>query len=171
MTERIVFLDIDGPIITDSMFELDEFVSYDRTFMNANALGYVAALCRAADAKVVTNSTHNTHQSPPFINLDGKGPDLKTDLIYHGFPEKYFHEDWRTKFTHSKDNLLEYSRLDGITTWLIDHDMNLNDKNWVCFDDDKFTNRKNLILVDSRCGITYADYVEACNFWDVDITI
>lgn len=172
MTERIIFLDIDGPIITDSMFELNENVSHNRTYMNANALGYVVTLAKVANAKIVTNSTHNYH----IVYHDEWPPtDLKTDLIFHGVPEHLFHKDWRTRFAHSEDaerdpHLLT-DRLSGIDEYLTERKLNLNDEGWICFDDDLFTRRRNLILVDSRCGITYADYVEASNFWDVDVVI
>lgn len=163
MNERVIFLDIDGPVITDSMFALDDNVSNLRSYMDANALGYVATLAQMAGAKIVTNSMHNSH----YVEGLGGPASLKMDLIYHGLPAKLFHKDWRTQFSFD-DNI---TRIGAIDIWLDAHGLSLNSTDWVCFDDDKFTNRKNLILVDSRCGITYADYVEASNFWDVDVVI
>lgn len=161
MKQKIIFLDIDGPIIPQSLFFLDKDVSQLRSFMDTNALGYVVALAKGVDAKIVTNSQHNQHEV--------SGQDLKADLIDWGVPEKLFHEDWRTDFHHYP--FQNRGRRTYLEQWLTEHDYSIDSDDWICFDDIDFTSRKNLILIDDRCGITYKDYVNACKFWDTPTLI
>lgn len=135
--ERIVFLDIDGPIINEPMFALDQMASMQRTQLNNQAIAFVKHICKCTGAKVVINSTHSDHVIA--------GRTIKDDLMKWGLPEEYFHEDWKTTFPKSS------SRINGFYLWLERH----GNPDWVAFDDERFTTDKRLILVDEMRGIDY----------------
>ena len=95
---KVIFLDIDGPIINTPMYFLDPNCSVHRTQMNTQAIAYVVKLASFAGAKIVCNSTHNTHdiENP----LTGKLTNVKEDLIYWGVPLNLFHDDWKTTYPY-----------------------------------------------------------------------
>jgi hypothetical protein len=171
MKQRILFIDIDGPVINTPMFYLDSNCSMGRTQMNTQALAYVVRLCKIAGAKIVTNSTHNTHNlTDP---LTGSVRTLKDDLIRWGVPKDLFHDRWRTNYPGYR------GRLSAIQDWINDVSDevnadappvdNINDTysniDWVCFDDEKFTNSNRLIVIDYDKGIDYAAYRKAAKVW------
>lgn len=120
------------------MFCFNNSASRDRTMSNMS-IGLLNWICKKADAKIVTNSTHNSYTS---LN----GEDLKTSLIRNGLEEQYLHSNWHTTYSLSCD-----SRLRAIEYWLIkNHCPNIR---WVCFDDMAFTKHHNLILTDPDDGL------------------
>ena len=153
--QRIIFCDIDGPVINTPMFYLDHNCSMGRTQMNTQALAYVVRLCKIAGAKLVTNSTHNTHNlTDP---LTGSVRTLKDDLVRWGVSPDHFHDHWRTDFPNYRG-----SRQYAIDKWIDDKDY---DVDWVCFDDEKFTDSNRLIVIDYDRGIDYAAYRKAAKVW------
>lgn len=158
MTEkqRIVFLDIDGPIINTPMFYLDPMCSMQRTQLNTQAIAYVKRLCMIADAKVVFNTTHNNH----FIidELTGINRSIKDDMIRWGLPDAMIHKDWRTNYPNWGD-----SRMRAVDEWI--EGQGDSEIDWVAFDDVLFTNSKRLILIDYEKGIDYAAYRKAAKTW------
>ena len=154
MMQKIIFLDIDGPVITDPLFFLSHDASVKRSVLNTQALAYLVALCDAANAKIVTNSTHNNHVV--------EHRTLKDDLIRWGVDEKYFHKNWRTQFPeYWGDN----GRLRGIHDWMLEN--NGEHVDWICFDDAFFTDSERLIVVDARLGIDYKAYSQALKYWGI----
>lgn len=155
-TNRICFLDVDGPIIPNLMFVLDADASMQRTQFSTLSLAYVQSLCLNAGAKLVMNSSHNWY-------LTEKGTDLKDDLIATGLNPDIFHEHWRTDFGSKFSYYSDSMRMRAIENWLEDHK---EVDNWVCFDDIFFTDNPNLIVVNELTGITYVHYQLACTHFN-----
>lgn len=161
--QKIIFLDIDGPIINTPCYYLDPMASMERSIMNTQALGYVARIARLADALIVTNSTHNT--------ADCNGKDLKQDLVKWGIKEELFHMSWHTNYPFPdvsiydpNEVVLQHRRLLAINQW-----MKTNGQvDWICFDDCDFTTDPRLILVDFETGVDYSAYKAALKFWNIN---
>lgn len=168
MTQKIVFLDIDGPIINASCYYLDKMCSIRRTVMNQSALGYVQRLCQIADAKLVTNSTHNFHQYEDM--LSSVNMTLQNDLIKFGIDKEIFHKDWRTKFPNPPGSKFssssDHRRMLAINEWMERN----GEADWICFDDDAFTDDPRLVVVDFETGIDYFAFRDACRLWEIDIS-
>jgi hypothetical protein len=155
--QRIIFLDIDGPIINTPCYYLDSEASMQRTVMNTQALGYVVRLAKIGNAKIVTNSSHNY--------ADVGCRTLKDDLIKWGIKEEYFHKNWRTEYPNPKTGKFSASsanrRMIAIENWQDDN----GEADWVAFDDENFTDNKRLILIDFDRGIDYSAYRKAAKVW------
>jgi hypothetical protein len=153
--QRLVFLDIDGPIINTPMFYLGHDCSVRRTWLNTQAIAYVNRLCAHTKALVVTNSTHNNHDIEDELTATKRT--LKNDLVIWGLKEEYFHTNWKTNYPNAFGN-----RLRSITDWISDNsEGNDIEYDWVCFDDSYFTNDKRLVLIDYDRGIDYTAYRKA----------
>jgi HAD domain in Swiss Army Knife RNA repair proteins len=125
---KIIFLDIDGPIINTPLYYINPMVSFRRTHMNTAALGWISFLCKKTGAKIVCNSSHNYHHVD---NLDER--DLKSDLCTIGrLDPDWFHPKWRTTYPYSRG---EYRRSAAILDWL-DENKDPEVVSWVAFDDD-----------------------------------
>lgn len=136
----IIFLDIDGPVIPNTMFFFDGAASQNRTMSNA-AIGILNWICKKSGAKIVTNSTHNN-----YVTQDGEN--LRDALIRNGLEESHLHSSWHTVYNISSD-----SRMRSIEYWLMKNHM--EDIKWICFDDMDFTKKHNLIKVDPDDGLQY----------------
>lgn len=166
--DKIIFLDLDGPIINTPCYYLDSMASLHRTVLNTQALGYVVNLAKLAKAKIVTNSTHNSHDSE---DANGVKHNLKEDLIKWMVPEELFHEDWCTTYPYPEGSKFsehtDARRLRAIDQW-----MEKNGKaDWIAFDDDPFvqgTLAARLMLVNFERGIDRELYYKACKFWNID---
>jgi hypothetical protein len=138
-----------------------------RTVFSTTATGIINELCKLFGAKIVTNSAHNYHHSRNNNNL-------KQDLISVGnISADYFHKDWRTQYPFDNtgsdflDNLhnITHPRMRAIQQW---QEKNGN-VDWICFDDDKFTDNNRLFHVDFDEGITFNQYRAACVRWSNDV--
>lgn len=140
---KVIFLDIDGPIIP---IDVPMHDSVYRTTCNKDAIEYLNLLCDETGAKVVTNSMHNYE--------DWIGTDLKDDLVNWGLDENFIHDSWRTIFP-----MIDYSKVNSKVRGIgrlvaIDHWINYHgDTSWVCFDDRKFSEMANLIHIEDGRGI------------------
>jgi HAD domain in Swiss Army Knife RNA repair proteins len=105
MPNRIIFLDIDGPIIPNSMFLIDRSCSFKR-IIPPIPVAVVKEVCRRTEAKVVFNTTHNT----PINNV----ADIEVALIHAGLPAEYIHADMKTKYPTLR-------RDDAVNEWLHRH--------------------------------------------------
>lgn len=153
---KIVFLDMDGPVITTPHFMINSMCSMHRTVMSTNAIGWLNALCRDADAKLVTNSMHNFHDSP--------NGDLRSDLIRHGLHAPFIHDVWRTSFPGTqKLSGTTLSRMAAIEEWLETH----GPADWVAFDDEFFTSDPRLVHIKNSDGILSEHYEKAMAILDV----
>jgi len=153
--QKIIFLDIDGPIINRGCYGIDISCSLLRSVMNQSAIGFINILCDKLRAKVVTNSTHSPHI------VEGK--DLRASLIHHGMKEKYFHENWRTRYP-LKLSGVERHREEAINLWQEEN----GKADWIAFDDSVFTKDPRLIVVDFNEGICYDHFKKALAFFGFD---
>lgn len=154
---RLIFLDVDGPLISTSCYTLNINASIGRKMFNTNALGWVIALAKKTDARIVMNTSHNYH-------LTARG-NVKEDLIHWGIEEKIFHPDWRTKYgadyDRDEDAQIVNSRIGAINDWMKRN----GEHDWLCFDDANFTEDPRLIVVNFDDGITYSHYRKALKVW------
>jgi hypothetical protein len=139
---KIIFLDIDGPIITSNLsaFQIDRSQHNPKTIENLLSLVYLTG------AKIVTNTMHNA--------VDYKGNNIKQDLVKWGISENSFHQDWKTTYpfvdyTKLPSTRKGIGRLIAINDWLEKN----KDHNWICFDDRNFTDDPRLVLIDATTGI------------------
>lgn len=146
MSKRVVFLDIDGPMIPYSMFLVDRMASYNRVFP-AITVAVVREVCKRGEALVVFNTTHNT----PF---DGVA-DIEEAMISAGFPREMVHPDMKTKYP-------QLPRDQAVVEWLHRHP---ETDDWIAFDDVKFTQANNLIWVNPDAGLHLEHLNVALNRW------
>lgn len=162
---KVIFLDIDGPIINTPLYFIDPMCSMDRSVMNTQAIGYLVKLAKFAGAKIVCNSTHNTHDITE--SWDGKARTLRDDLIYWKVPAELFHEDWKTSYPYPPESKFseasESRRLRAIDLWQKQN----GEADWIAFDDENFGHER-LMLVDFDRGIDYDLFRRAITFWGLD---
>lgn len=164
--QRVVFLDIDGPVIPTPMYFIDGMCSFDRSVVSTISIGWLRHLLKLSNAKIVCNSAHNYHETDVHDPIK-PSRDLKDDLIKHGIPEQYFHQDWRTKFpnpTVIKMSDHRSRRIIAIEEWLRDN----GDADWVGFDDEPYTTDKRLVHIDFDRGIDVDAFKKACEVWNLD---
>jgi len=137
MINRVLFLDIDGPIIPFGMFLVDRMASANRIIPQI-PVAVVREVCVRAKMKVVFNSTHNT----PFVGV----PNIDDAMVAAGLPRDAIHPDKMTRYP-------SLSRADAVRDWLHRHP-EVNE--WVAFDDARFTDDDNLIWVDPDAGLHLA---------------
>lgn len=132
--KRIVFLDIDGPMIPSGCYlAYGVMASFSRKF-SPIAVSCINRLCHEAKAKIVFNSVHC-----------GAGQNLIDDAIREGIKKGHLHDHCLTKYPNAN------SRLEAIEEWLDEH--NNYEYDWVVFDDVEI-GTNNQILVDFDIGIT-----------------
>jgi hypothetical protein len=160
MTQRIIFLDIDGPVINTPCFWVDGMASLHRSVMNTQAIGILNRLAKLASARIVTNSTHN------YFTVPETGRTLKDDLIKWGLKEEYIHDNWRTDFPWPDwgDGQSIHRRMKGIFGWQEDNGVS----DWICFDDETFVDDGRLFVIDFDCGIDYNVYLSVCEHWKIN---
>lgn len=141
---KIIFLDIDGPVIPGSQLLVNKNSSWDR-IAQPHIIAILNLLCERSGAKIVFNTSHNI----PLPNV----PDIEVALVNQGLSKEYLYwDDLKTKFP-SKG----YKRHEGVTEWLYRNKPEV----WVGFDDVKYTLKDNLIVVDYDVGITLRDAEKA----------
>ena len=172
---RVVFLDIDGPMIPTSLYFIDGMCSLDRSVMSTIAIGWLRKLVKISGAKIVCNSAHNYMDTGAHKeHLTTR--DLKQDLIRHGLKEEYFHEIWRTRFpnpTVLKMSDWRNRRLIAIEEWMRDH----VEVDWVGYDDEEYIGNDHSYYVDGNPrlqlinfdkGIDVDAFLGACKIWGID---
>ena len=146
MSKRVVFLDIDGPIIPFSMFLVDRNASYGHAIPPVT-VAVVRELCKRAEALVVFNTTHN-------ITLPGDKA-IEVSMVTAGLPEEMIHADMKTKYP-------QIARETAVREWLARHP---EIEDWIAFDDERFTTRENLIWVDPDAGLHLGHLNAALKRW------
>lgn len=144
---KIVFLDVDGPLIPLRMYFLGELYNnkpyklYDTEggwVYDPVAVLMIQNLCTTYGAKLVYNSSHN---------------DLGEDYIFEQAVNNNFgldlHRHFMTEYPRST-----YSREDGINKWLVSHP---EVTNWVSVDDYEL-NLPNFVKIDFNIGISLDNY-------------
>lgn len=146
MPNRIVFLDIDGPIIPNSQFLIDSNCSFGR-IIPAIPVACVNFLCDRSGAKVVFNTTHNL----PLKKVD----DIEVAMVKAGLKQEHIHPDMKTKYPQT-------SRSVCVVEWLSRHP---ETDDWIAFDDVRFTDKDNLIWIDPDSGIHLGHVNQALRRW------
>lgn len=131
---KVVFLDIDGPMIPATMFLVDRMASYHRRFP-PTTVAVINRLCEETGAKIVFNTTHNR----PFDGV----PDIGAALVEQGLDAEHIHSDGHTRYPDIPRDL-------AVKEWLKRHPEALD---WIALDDTKFTDAENLIWVDPEAGL------------------
>ena len=131
--EKVVFLDIDGPMIPATCFLYDRMASYERRFP-PTTLAVIKAVCERTGAKIVFNTTHNIS----FPEVD----DICVALVKQGLPAEYLHQDHHTRYPELDRDL-------AVKEWLGRHPTEA----WIAFDDVHFTKDERLIFIDSDAGL------------------
>lgn len=158
---KVIFLDVDGPIIPVSLYSLDKGCSATRGIMSTTAIGFVQRMCDMYQYKLVMNSSHN------YMDLPNS---LRDDLIRFKFNPDHFHHYWRTKYPYTKKTTEDFltPRMRSIVEWISTYGPI---ENWVCFDDENFTSLPNLVLIDFNDGITYEKYLKAIEIMEGTINV
>jgi len=141
--DRIIFLDIDGPMVPAGMFLIDKKCSFDRMF-SPISVAVVNHLCKTSGAKIVMNTTHN-------IN----GGTMLSDVVREGVKVEYLHE------TAPMTQYPQCSRYRAIQMWQSDNEI----VDWIAIDDAPFTEDDRLYLIDFDIGIHPGIYNDICDRW------
>ena len=144
---RVLFVDVDGPLIPSGMYLIHKNASYDRHFSPISIAVLKHAL-KESGAKLVMNTTHN---------LDGHK--LKEDMIKAGFKEEDFAKPWCTNYPSTR------GRTNAITEWLneqVDKDIE-----WIAVDDEDFTSEDRLILIDFDEGLHLRHFNRLAKLWNL----
>lgn len=145
--DKVIFLDIDGPMISNTGLMLNRCASFSQT-LDSQAVDVLHAILGASGAKLVFNTTHNSL----FFSgvLDGTSystPGLRQRFVDAGF-ENHFHEHPQTVFPN-------INRYDSITHWLTNH--KTEHMLWVALDDVEMPNKR-CCLVDPNYGIGIKEF-------------
>lgn len=133
--DKVIFLDIDGPMIPATMFLINRMASWEREFP-ATTIAVINRLCENTGAKVVFNTTHNTS----IVGVK----DIEEAMVDAGFKREHLHpSDLKTEYP-------VVPRDQAVIRWLADHP---EVTHWVALDDAKFTADERLILVDPDAGL------------------
>ena len=139
---KIIFLDIDGPMIPLRMYYLGARIfDYDKgSFVyDPVAVGMINKLCEENNAKVVFNSAQGEN---PIEVMRHQG-------IVNGL--KYLHEDCKTDFPKIEN------RYAAIIEWF---KKNGDVKNWIVIDD-TIVYKPKQIIIDYDIGITMDNFIKA----------
>lgn len=145
---RIVFLDIDGPMIPATMYLADNMCSPNRNFP-PTTIAVINYLCDKTDAQVVFNTTHN-------IDWDGATP-LQVAIVSAGLKPQHIHPDSKTLYPTKE-------RGEAIIEWLSRHP---EVTDWIALDDCKFTGDERLIWVDPSPGVHLEHLNIALERWNL----
>lgn len=141
MANRIIFLDIDGPVIPISCYYINRNCSFDRNPVSTIAIGELLRLIELSGAKIVYNTTHNR-------NYDK----LRADL------------HWLAPHVVGRTNYPDVARHLAVTQWLSQNQCD----EWVAFDDVKFTGDPRLIHIDVRLGINADSVDQVLKMWGIE---
>lgn len=146
--ERIIFLDIDGPMIPSYQYLINRSCSHYRE-MAPGPIACLNELCERSGAKVVFNTTHNQTWE--------WAPDIQHAMTAHGFRREFIREtDFKTRYPSLARDL-------AVKEWLAQH----GPVDWLAFDDSRFTEDDRLIWVDADQGLNLSHINEAADRWSL----
>lgn len=147
MPDKVIFLDIDGPMIPYTSFLFNNMASFDQE-LDTRCVAVLRKIIDASGAKIVFNTTHNRH-----LHQEDGFPGLINQFVAAGFGDD-LHEDMHTVYP-------DVDRLTAINEWL---DRNKTDNMlWVALDDVKI-DHKRAFLVNADHGIGIDAY-NHCAKW------
>lgn len=148
MDEKVIFLDIDGPMIPYTSFLFNVHASFDQE-LDTRCIKVLKKIIEESNAYIVFNTTHNRMLYP---SQQDKIPGLINQFEQHGLGDRIH----KTVCTVYPDT----DRLTAIRHWL---SSNNPDANWVALDDVKI-NHDRACLVDADLGIGMREY-NHCAQW------
>ena len=132
---KVIFLDIDGPMIPATMHLVDRMCSFKRMFPETT-VAVINELCKRTGAVIVFNTTHNR----PFKDV----PDIADALVAHGLKAEHLHpSDANTLYPDIPRDI-------AIKEWLARHD---EAQDWVAIDDCLCADEDHMVLVDPDAGV------------------
>lgn len=161
--KRIIFVDVDGPLIPSGMYLVHKGASADRKF-SPICIATLKYVLEITGAKLVTNTSHNNHIRNCHRDIPGGVEsitcNLYDDLVRAGIPTTAFHKEWKTEYPNKTDARNLDDRMVAIENWMNDNEP---DGEWIAFDDYRFTLEPNLILIDFDVGLNpkHVDEVRA----------
>lgn len=136
---RIIFLDIDGPMIPVRAFVSNRHASIEQD-LDPGSVKALRAIVTATEAKIVFNTTHNRML-----------PSLLDRFAAVGFLRTFdIHDDCHTLYP-------DLDRLTAIREWLHRHP---EVEHWVAFDDAKIEDER-AFLTSFEHGIGFGEYEHA----------
>ncbi|QIG70654.1 hypothetical protein EVB91_098 [Rhizobium phage RHph_I1_18] len=154
---RVIFVDIDGPMIPGGMYLRSMGASYERLFAS-HCVDALNAFCERTSAKIVFNSYHNYQTTCDRIGDDfvNNGENLRKAAVRNGIISDHIHTDWRTEYASPETRKLSgvtLGRYDAIQRWLTAHP---DTTDWIAIDDADFRAYAGdkQILIDFDYGFT-----------------
>jgi hypothetical protein len=145
--QRILFLDVDGPLIPSGMYAINLRASWER-LCSPICIAIVNQICEDSGCKIVLNSTHSRDGAKAIEDLEREGL-------------RHFHDSVPTTRYPSKGHSSN-ARWYAVQKWI---EKSGEEINWIAIDDDPFTQNKRLIVVDFDIGITWKEYTKAAEIW------
>ena len=155
--DRIIFLDVDGPLVPSYQIILDKNASWDRVFSPS---------CVAFVKKMLDHSIEDGHNSyivmNTYHNLDRT--DLFRALADYGLA-RYLHPAMGfSSYPHSGERMI------AIDLWLDEHYPE-KDVDWIALDDEDFGpgtgNENRIVLVDYHRGVDAPIYNQVAKLWHI----
>lgn len=165
MTDRILFLDIDGVFIPSRVYMMEGQTKPLVTTFCPSVVGMVNDICKQTGAKLAIHSSWlRTNLQFLSANFDGDEPSTYEWMIRQGLKREYFHED------HSCIWKFSGTRWQAITQWLLDHPHIGPEDYWVIDDEELYypndvLHKRRCILTNFDEGFTYAQYQQILSGW------
>lgn len=153
--DRIIFLDIDGPMIPYVSFLFDKHASLDQV-LDDRCVKVLHLILKKSRAKIVFNSYHNNYFTEGLAS--SKSPGLLRRFQVAGFGD-HIHPTQKTLFPYGADGRSKLSRLDAIRIWLGQN----GNHNWVVLDDEHIEHER-AYRVNPEYGIGMSAY-QHCAEW------
>lgn len=132
--KRVIIIDVDGVMIPLTYLLVNKRAMMERDIPETT-IAVLNEMCRRSDAKVVFNTTHNA--SKPGV------PNLVMAMVSRGLNAKYLHKDPQT-------DMPRLDRAQAVDQWFARGN---HADQYLIFDDSKFTQNDNLIVVDPQAGL------------------
>lgn len=150
---KIIFLDVDGPLIPGRMYYDRITSTYDEVAgqfkYDPIAVGMIRKLCQESGAHVVFNTAHNEHSHDV----------MRSKARYNGFDDLLHPKVPRTCFRVVFDR-----RIDAVNDWIA---KNGPVDEWVAIDDELFHDT-NQVYIDFNLGITINNFFKALQILGCD---
>lgn len=165
MTNRVLFLDVDGVFIPARVYMMAGQTKPIVTTFCPSVVGMVNDICEQTGAKLVIHSSW-LRTNLQFLNCDLFDHTGETNthnwMIHQGLKAEYFHED------HSCQYRFSGTRWMAITDWLLDHP-DITDY-WILDDEPIYgeyvhLNRNRIIQTDFGEGFSYDAYTTILKEW------
>lgn len=158
--DKIIFLDVDGPLVPGTRYLHNARSSFERDFC-PNCLMVLRHIVDKSGAQIVFNTFHNTEIDDLVAKITAAGfgdnihPTRMTDFPY-GIDEAKDGAEHGIEITTAGDR-----RLVAIKKWIKNH--GTDNLLWIAIDDERI-NHKRALRVDFDAGMTLRTYNEAAKF-------